>query len=82
MPSVSFAMACGWSPAGYKARRARTSQVLAVRGGLPRVERLPQLGGSPKIGFAEKVEGGRKFEESGLSSIAQDAQGAGNLKPR
>ena len=42
----------------------------------PRVKRLPQLRGSAKIGFAEKVEGGRKFEESGLSGVAQDAQGA------
>src|SRR5437016_14414631 len=48
--------------------------------GLPRVERLPQLRGSAEVGFAEEIEGGSKFEESGLSAVAQDSKRAGNFQ--
>src|SRR2546425_12729949 len=47
---------------------------------LPRVEELPQLWGSAEVGFAEEIEGGSKFEESGLSAVAQDSKRAGNFQ--
>src|SRR5674476_127808 len=36
-----------------------------------RVERFPQFRGGAKTGFAQEVEGGRKFDQSSLSRVAQ-----------
>ena len=47
-----------------------------------RVERFPQFRGSAETGFAQEVEGGRKFDQPGLSRVAQNAKVPETFTPR